>query len=449
MNSRGRLRAFLALTCAASIAGCANTGGLGDVARAPFSFFQDDVPQAVQASAPAPQAALDANLQDGTQSSLIEGLLNRRSVLGDGPYQQVSNAVLATNTRAAEADLRAAMLRSEAEALNWLPTLGPTVSLTSLGDVMTQLVVDQVLFDNGRKKAERDYAQADVEVAAVALAEESNQRVHTALDLYIDAQEATAQAAVNDAAMDQMNRYAYVMEERVKGGVSNRVDMQIVVQKRNEMQSDMSSDYEAAARAMAELNTMTATPMDGLIGLSDVGASGPGAQPLPVMKAQAEAHRAAAEAAAARAGVLPQLTAGGSVGSSAARGGLNLGGGQGFGLGTGAAREAAAESGAAAQARVGQVQEDANRRLAGMRAELASLQRQAVQTQTLADQADANFRVFAEQQRSGHRSVPEVVGIFETKVRTARTATAMKYDVARMELRIAAMMGSLVNGEQI
>ena len=147
--------------------------------------------------------------------------------------------------------------------------------------------------------------------------------------------------------------------------------------------------------------------------------------------------------------MLPQLTAGGTVGSGAARGGLNLGGGQGFGLGTGAAREAVAESGAAAQARVGQVQEDANRRLAGMRAELASLQRQAVQTQTLADQADANFRVFAEQQRSGHRSVPEVVGIFETKVRTARTATAMKYDVARMELRIAAMMGSLVNGEQI
>ena len=45
--------------------------------------------------------------------------------------------------------------------------------------------------------------------------------------------------------------------------------------------------------------------------------------------------------------------------------------------------------------------------------------------------------------------MPEVVGIFETKVRTEREAVALKYDIARMELRIAALMGSLVNGEQI
>lgn len=449
MIGRSRLRAILVLSCSVSVAGCMQTGSLGDVARAPFSFFSNDKAEVVLASAAPPQAALNANMQDGTQSPLIEGLLNRRSVLGEGPYMQVADAVLATNTRAAEAELRAAMLRSEAEAVNWLPTLGPTVSLTSLGDVVTQLVVDQVLFDNGRKKAERDYAQADVEVAAVALAEDTNARVLTALELYLDAQEATAQAAVNDAAMDQMNRYAYVMEERVRGGVSNRVDMQVVVQKRNEMQADMTSDREAAMRAMAELNAMTSAPMDGVRGLSTVGQFGPGDMPLPVMKAEAEAQRAVAEAVAARAGLLPQLTAGGTFGSGGSSSGLNVGSAQGFGLGTGASMDAAAAGEEAARARVGQVQEDARRRMDGMTAELASLRRQALQSQTLADQADANFRVFAEQQRSGHRSVPDVVGIFETKVRTAREASALQYDVARMELRIAALMGALVNGEKI
>ena len=53
------------------------------------------------------------------------------------------------------------------------------------------MVVEQVLFDNGRKKAERDYAAADVEVAAVTLAQDTNKRVLAGLELYISAQEAS------------------------------------------------------------------------------------------------------------------------------------------------------------------------------------------------------------------------------------------------------------------
>lgn len=423
---------------------------LGDVARAPFSFFGSEDAEVVQASAPiAPEAALDANMQDGTQSPIIEGLLNRRSVLEDGAFSQIADAVLATNTRAAEADLRAAMLRSEAQATNWLPTLGPAISLTSLGDVVTQLVVEQVLFDNGRKRAERDYAKADVEVAAVALAENTNDRVMTALGLYIDAQSATAQAQVNAAAMERMTHFEYVMQERVKGGVSNRVDLQIVQQKRNQMQADMALGQESAATAFAQLNAMAAVPLDDVTGLSAVGQFGPGDQPLTVMKAKAEAERAIAESIAARAGFLPQLTTTGSVGSGGDRAALNVGSANGFGLGTGASLDALATQREAAAARVGQVQEDANRSMAALRLELASLRRQEAQAAVLAEQAAANYAIFAEQQKSGHRSVPDVVGIFETKVQTEREAVALRYDIARMELRIAALMGALVNGEQI
>ena len=96
--------------------------------------------------------------------------MNRHSVLNAGAFSDVANAVLAANSRAAEADLRAAKLRAEARANNWLPSLGPSVSLTSLGAVVSSMVVEQVLFDNGRKKAERDYAAADVEVAAARAA---------------------------------------------------------------------------------------------------------------------------------------------------------------------------------------------------------------------------------------------------------------------------------------
>ncbi|WP_458790162.1 TolC family protein [Yoonia sp. MH D7] len=398
-------------------------------------------------AAPATQA-LSAHMEDGTQSEIITGLLNRRSVLGDGPYTQVANGVLAANSRAAEADLRAAKLRAEARANNWLPTLGPSLSLSSLGDFVTSLVVEQVLFDNGRKRAERDYAAADVEVAAVILAQDTNDRVLSGLELYLTAQDATAKAEVNAAALSKMERFEYVMSERVKGGVSSRVDLLVVQQKLNQMRSDMASDREAAAAALSELGAMTATSLDGVTGLSTLTDTNVEKTPLRVLKAQAESSRAIAEATAARAGLLPSLTASADLANDGAAG-LGAATDNGIGFGTGASLKAAEAQKTAATARVRQVQEDANRALRSLEGELVSLQRQAAQSQTLADQAAVNYEIYAEQQRAGQRAVPDVVGIFETKVRTERSAVSHKYDIARVMLKIAALNGTLVNGEQI
>lgn len=301
------------------------------MATGPLSMFGADKSTADAA----PQRVLDSQMENGAQSEIIEGLLNRRSVLGSGPYAQVANAVLAANSRAAEADLRAAKLRAEARANNWLPTLGPSVSLSSLGDVVTSLVVEQVLFDNGRKKAESDYAAADVEVAAVNLAQDTNDRVLAGLELYLSAQAATAKANVNLAALEKMERYEYVMSERVKGGVSSRVDMLVVQQKLNQMRSDMASDQEKATAAMSELGAMTAAPLTGVTGLSTLNDGNVDSTPLKVLKARAESSRAIAEATAARAGFLPSLTAGGDVSGGGGLG-LALGAANGLGFGTGA-----------------------------------------------------------------------------------------------------------------
>ncbi len=404
------------------------------------------LPSMGAASQPSTQALTPVQA-NGDSSAIIESLIDRRSLLPSGPYAQVSNAVLAANSRAAEADLRAARLRSEARNSNWLPTIGPNVSLTSLGDVVTSLVVDAVLFDNGGKKAERDYAAADVEVAAVALAQDTNERVLQGLELYLAAEKSRAQAQVNADAMAQMERYAYIMSERVKGGISSRVDLNIVQQKLNQMQAQMASDKEATNTALAELSAMSASSVDGITGISTIGAEHT-AKPLAVLKAEAEASRAMAEARAARAGLLPSLTASASRSGGETNTGLNLGG-AGIGFGTGASLKALEETQAAANARVGQVREDTNRTLRALEAELASLQRQEAQAQTLAAQAASNYQVYAAQQREGTRSVPETVGLFETKVRAEREAAALKFDVARVALQIAAQKGVLVDGDKI
>ncbi len=441
MSSRTKITSSVAaLAACLALSGCLGLGADPAVSRA--------VP--VDAALPvAPPAALNSQMQDGTRSQIIEDLLNRRSVIQSGPLRDVAAAVMAANSRAAEADLRAAMLRSQARSMNWLPSIGPQVSVTSLGAVVAAMVVEQVLFDNGAKRAERDYAKADVEVAAVALAEDSNDRVLQALELYLNAEAARARAQVNGAGMERMQHFVYIMTERVNAGISNRADLQVVEQKQNQMLSDMASDTEAAAAALSELQAMAADPMGGLSGLSGLAAPAPNAVALSVLKASAESTRAVAGAHAARAGFLPGLAVGGTVNGDGNNIGAAVAAPNGFGFGLGANLAAIEAEEAAAVARVGQETEDANRAVAALQGRLDSLRRQAAEAGDLATQAGANYELFAEQQRAGQRGVSDVVGVFETKIMAERAAVEMRYDIARVQLRIAARLGLLVNGERM
>ena len=73
-----------------------------------------------------PQAALAGGTGGKEGSPLIDTLLRREAVLDSrSPYGKVAGAVLAANSRAAEAELRSAKLRAEAASKNWLPTIGP------------------------------------------------------------------------------------------------------------------------------------------------------------------------------------------------------------------------------------------------------------------------------------------------------------------------------------
>jgi adhesin transport system outer membrane protein len=184
-------------------------------------------------------------------------------------------------------------------------------------------------------------------------------------------------------------------------------------------------------------------------GLATLPANQPNAEVLTVMKAEAESQRAIASAVAARAGFLPGVTATGSAGSRGSSMGITVAAENGFGWGTGASLRAIEAEEAAMAARVGQVQEDANRSLRSLEQQLISLERQAGQRQSLADQAGANYELFDEQYRAGQRTVMDVISVFETKLETEADAAALRYSVARIRLTIAAQLGTLVEGERI
>lgn len=394
-------------------------------------------------------AALDPKLTDGSQSQIISTLLARPTVLKPGVFARVSDAVMAANSRRAEAELRAAMLNSEATQKNWLPTLGPTLSLNSLGNVVAGMVVNQALFDGGRRKAERAVSRADVEVAAVALSQNSNDRVRQALELYIDAEAARARARVLDSGMERMEHFAWVMGERVRGGVNDPADLQLVQSQVAQLRSDLSSDREKERAARAELAAMSAQPLEGVVGLSEVGAAEPGIPALAVLKAEAEVRRADAAAAAAKAGFLPQLGLNANVTAKGIKPSLDAGFANGIGLGMGARREAIEAERQAAHGRLVEAREASNRAISALQGRLAEAARRLREARNIAAHAEQNYKLFAAQLEAGRRAVPDVIGVFETKLRTARAAVDMEYELARLRVKLAALQGVLVQGDKV
>jgi len=428
-------------------AGC--TGGMGDV---PFvarmnSGTGTDVATA-QSDAALARTPTRNDETLNSESTVIQGLLARRSVLpADSAYDRVSSAVLAANARAAETELRAARLRAEAASKNWLPTIGPRISLNSLGDIVSQIIIEQVIFDNGRKKAERAFAKADVEVAAVTLAEDTNDRVATGLDLYLQAAEGREAAHLHRATLREMEHFEYIMAERVRGGVSDMSDLNVIRQKLSEIRASITANEEAAATALAELNAMSIAPQDDVRGLETLHISASAAQPLAVTRAEAERERSIAQARIDRADQLPGISAEAAIGENS--GGGITAGGTAIGLGTDARLKSIEAANEAASRRVAQTNEDANRSLRKLEGQVAAKARQAQEARGLTAQAKANLDLFQAQYEAGRRPVMDVVGVYETFAARQSSEVSLKFESLRLQIELARVQGVLADGDQI
>lgn len=430
------------------------SGCLGDTNNTSFvsRFKSPDaaVPEQEDQAKTTAYASTASNYDDklNAESAVINGLVARRSLLPDGSaYDTVTSAVLAANARSAESELRSARLRAEAASTNWLPTIGPSISLTSLSDVIVNLVVDQVLFDNGRKKGEREFAKADVEVAAVSLAQDSNDRAATGLGLYLAAAEGREISALDEITLKDMSHFEYIMSERVRGGVSDRSDLNVIRQKLAEIRASHNAGQEATRSAIAELNAMSVQPLQDVRGVPNVSVSINDAQPLGVTKAEAEKSRAIAGAKIDRANQLPGVSVSGTVGENS-NFGLNAGGVQ-LGLGTGARLKSIEIATETAGRKVIQAAEDTNRSLRKLESEIAAKTRQASEAANITAQAKDNLDLFQSQYKAGQRQVIDVVNVYETFARAQEAEVALKYEAANLRIEMARILGVLVDGDLI
>lgn len=415
------------------LSGC---GGL----EMPSMLRMGDHPSAPAAASFAPQ---------GAASALIADLQARRSVLPvGGPFAQVADAVLAADAGAAAAELRVARLKAEARSKNWLPQIGPQVSLTSLSGLVAGLLVEQALFDNGRRKAERAFAAADVEVAAVGLSAAINQRVYEGLVYYVNAERARAQAAVAGKGAARLAEFENIMAQRVEGGLSDRSEQQVLQQRTAEMQATLASDRQAEASAMAELTALTGQPMGHVQGMESL-AAGPAPEPLSVVRMRGEGARAIAQARAERAGMLPGLAATAGIGSDGVNPGLAMTGAGLLNPGAGAAMAALDQTADVIDRQIATAAETANRRVVALESQIATLSTRQAQGAEVLRQTAGNLELFTEQYKVGRRSLLELVSQYDAYARLERDQASLRYDIALLQLEIARDRGLLVDGARM
>lgn len=388
--------------------------------------------------------------QAAVSSPLIADLLARQTVLpAGGAFAQVADAVVANSAGAAEAELRVARLKAEAQSKNWLPQIGPQVTLTSLGGLAAGLLVEQALFDNGRRRAEREFAAADVEVAAVGLSTAMNQRVFDGLSYYVNAERARAQASVAEQAAGRLQAFVEIMQKRVAGGISDGSEQQVLNQQLAEMQATVAADRQAEATAMAELAALAGRPMQGVTGLNDLpelAAVAP--EPLSVVKARGEGARAIAQAKMQISGLRPGLSATAGLDDGGVNPGVRLNGGF-LNPGTKDNIAALQQTGDVVDRQTAEAAETANRRLVALAAQKANLASRQAQGAEVLRQTDANLTLFTEQYKVGRRTLLELVGQYDAFARLQRDQASLRFDMALIDLEIARDRGVLVEGARL
>jgi adhesin transport system outer membrane protein len=238
------------------------------------------------------------------------------------------------------------------------------------------------------------------------------------------------------------------MDERVKGGVSDFSDLNVLRQKLADLRARDAAAREKTSRAVAELNAMSATPLSELRGLKAMGRT-PTTTALTVLRAMAERDRQIARARIERAQHLPGLSAGGSIGGSGENLSLNVGSDQMLGLGTGASLKAIEATKQTAERKVTEARDIAERAAEADRREIAALRRQSVEAEELTRQAKQNLDFFQRQYEAGTRQVMDVVGVYDTFLRALEKELDLKFRAARAEVTAAKRLGVLADGARI
>jgi adhesin transport system outer membrane protein len=315
--------------------------------------------------------------------------------------------------------------------------------------LVSSLTLSQGLIDNGRRKAERDFAAADVEVAAVGLSAAMNQRVFEGLGYYVQAERARAQAAVSQRAAGRLAGFEQSMATRVEGGLSDMSEKQVISQRYAEMQATVAGDQDAARNALSQASALIGGPVDGLTGLDNLGNITSGPTPLAVLRKRGEGARTLAQANLSRADMMPGLTASAETDGTDVNPGLRLTGMGMLNAGSSATMQAIAQTATVVDRQNAEAAETAQRRLITLSGEIETLRGREAQGANVLTQTEGNLDLFNEQYKMGRRSLLELVSQYDSFARLERDQVSLRYEIALRQLEMARDLGVLVDGSRL
>jgi adhesin transport system outer membrane protein len=382
------------------------------------------------------------------QSPAIATLAEKPSMFPrGGAYDTVARAATTADLRASDAKLKGAMLRAEAAAKNWLPSFQPGLRLDDLGTLAASLVIEQVVFDNGRRKAEREAAKADVELAAVEVSQEANERAFEALSLLAEINHAQDKISAADAAATRLKRMQDIASARISGGVADPSERQVLALKAKEVQVAITKEQARARNATRNLSAMIeTTPPVPEVDSGQVNA--PITAPLSLLTAQADAHRAEAVAKAARASLFPGVTMQGLVTDGGSEVALAANSAP-LGFGTPALLKAADADVEAAKRSLQKAQKDNAREIDLQRAQIDDLDREYNAAKALMRQARRNQSLFEQQFQYGRKSLMDVVSAHENAARIEARLADLAYERRMARLTLGRDLGVLVGGAEL
>lgn len=271
--------------------------GLALVALLPGCMQGYDGAGPAPASIAGPQGMALRAAEDS--APVIETLARRPGAIVPGtPYAAIARAVLEGGSFRASSELRVARLRGEAEELAWLPELGPVLSLAALQRMSERVRARPEGFDTLRKQAERDLALAGIDSAALALAEEANVQVFEAIGQHLSIEEARARAALFAEVYPDFAALDWPMHRAVAGGTESTQRLQALRAQVARVRAGRVEALEQAERARGELAAMGDSRLGGVEGLGTLREL---VTPVPLPDLQARVARAAQEAQELRA----------------------------------------------------------------------------------------------------------------------------------------------------
>ena len=167
---------------------------------------------------------------------------------------------------------------------------------------------------------------------------------------------------------------------------------------------------------------------------------------LSVLKAQSEATRTIEQAKMERAGLLPQVSATGQVGSEGNGTACCWALPNRWGLAPCALRAVEASKEAALR---GEAEEEARREYSREMQRLASYRRQEREALALSKASRETYNLFKAQFEAGQRPVMDVIPIYEELVKREQAYIDAKYEVVMIQLALAASLGLLADGDKI